>query len=561
MGTFDAPAHMRKIRTRQGMQDYLDVKWRVAWLRSEQPDAQIITEQIDGSDSYARFKCVINIPATGAIATGHGSETAGDFPDFYEKAECVREDTEILTETGWKKYTDLLIGEPVLAYDAANDRAEWVPLERVVSYEDAPLVRLFNGWAFDALCTPNHSWAVYTSAITGGKRYEYRRLKPLDELRSGHIITASAAPSGASSVTPSQAAVMGWALTDGTFRHRMDGKIARIIIFQSKVHRVAEIDALIADIPHTRAEGSPYTRTFPSGKTSECLAGVQWCINAEAAQGLFAALSVQHENEVDIIIPLMTEEARRAMLGAMMAADGDARGNFGKIQKPWVMKTFALLCALEGYALPAIKWHNDFPTQRVKRTRRTDVSRLQREDAGHGTVWCPTTKHGTWYARFANGMTTITGNTKAIGRACATLGYGTDAATDFDDGVPMDGAAAAKGEGDRQLEPQDRAAVEQQHERNTAPPPPPPMRLNEPRKRPEPDGQERVRQTVERTCEERGIPVLHDDTYATIAESVNRALFNASKGIEVRTDAHGNVTPGDILNALMALKTPVAAGR
>jgi hypothetical protein len=84
--SFDAPAHMRKIRTRQGMQDYLDVKWRVAWLRAEFPTAQVVTEQIEGDVEHARFKCTITLP-NGAVSSGHGSETAQDFPDFYEKAE------------------------------------------------------------------------------------------------------------------------------------------------------------------------------------------------------------------------------------------------------------------------------------------------------------------------------------------------------------------------------------------------------------------------------------------------------------------------------------------
>jgi len=83
---FDAFAHLRKIRTRQGMQDYLDVKWRVAWVRAEHPTAQIVTEQVEGDEQHARFKCTITLP-NGAVATGHGSETTGDFPDFYEKAE------------------------------------------------------------------------------------------------------------------------------------------------------------------------------------------------------------------------------------------------------------------------------------------------------------------------------------------------------------------------------------------------------------------------------------------------------------------------------------------
>ena len=83
---FDATTHLRRIRTRQGMQDYLDVKWRIAWLRSEHPNAQVVTEEVACDDQGARYKCTITLP-TGAIGTGHGSETKTDFPDYIEKAE------------------------------------------------------------------------------------------------------------------------------------------------------------------------------------------------------------------------------------------------------------------------------------------------------------------------------------------------------------------------------------------------------------------------------------------------------------------------------------------
>ncbi len=119
--SFDAAAHMRKIRTRQGMQDYLDVKWRVAWLRSEFPAAQILTEQISGDDVHARFKCTIALP-NGAMATGHGSETQGDFPDFYEKAETksVGRACAILGY-GTDAASDFDDGEPMDGRAAAKD--------------------------------------------------------------------------------------------------------------------------------------------------------------------------------------------------------------------------------------------------------------------------------------------------------------------------------------------------------------------------------------------------------------------------------------------------------
>lgn len=71
--------------------DYLEVVWRVAWFREEFPAGQIETEAIEISADIAIFRATVRaIDADGAIvgsATGHGSETPGDFRDYVEKAE------------------------------------------------------------------------------------------------------------------------------------------------------------------------------------------------------------------------------------------------------------------------------------------------------------------------------------------------------------------------------------------------------------------------------------------------------------------------------------------
>jgi hypothetical protein len=83
---FDPTPYMRQLRGRGGAQEYLDVKWRLLWLRREHPDAEIITEHIKIDETSAIFKATVSVPS-GGRATGYGSETAGDFGDFIEKAE------------------------------------------------------------------------------------------------------------------------------------------------------------------------------------------------------------------------------------------------------------------------------------------------------------------------------------------------------------------------------------------------------------------------------------------------------------------------------------------
>ena len=92
---FDASDHLIKLR---GGKDYLPVAWRLYWLRDKHPEAIIVTELLDRTDTFALFKADITIPyggqavegvdmTGGGSATGHGSETAEDFGDFIEKAE------------------------------------------------------------------------------------------------------------------------------------------------------------------------------------------------------------------------------------------------------------------------------------------------------------------------------------------------------------------------------------------------------------------------------------------------------------------------------------------
>lgn len=83
---FDPTPYIRQLRGRGGGGDYLDVKWRLLWLRKEHPDAEITTELVQHDPQLAIFKATVTVP-TGGKATGYGSETASDFPDFIEKAE------------------------------------------------------------------------------------------------------------------------------------------------------------------------------------------------------------------------------------------------------------------------------------------------------------------------------------------------------------------------------------------------------------------------------------------------------------------------------------------
>ena len=80
--SFNASKYLIQLKGK----DYLEVKFRILWLRTEHPNAIINTELHSMTDSAAVFKATVTTP-DGGSATGWGSEEASDFGDFLEKAE------------------------------------------------------------------------------------------------------------------------------------------------------------------------------------------------------------------------------------------------------------------------------------------------------------------------------------------------------------------------------------------------------------------------------------------------------------------------------------------
>jgi hypothetical protein len=87
----------RRLSGRGGA-EYLDVKWRLVWIRDEEPDASITTEVVKLDETIAVFKATVTIlryvipegeptKILNVVSTGYGSETPGDFGDYIEKAE------------------------------------------------------------------------------------------------------------------------------------------------------------------------------------------------------------------------------------------------------------------------------------------------------------------------------------------------------------------------------------------------------------------------------------------------------------------------------------------
>ena len=109
---FDPNQYISKVKGR----DYLEVKWRIAWMRHEHPDANLETDLVSHEEGRAVMRARVTFPS-GASATGWGSETAGSSEAYIEKAE---------TKAIGRALTALGFGTPVNSdiEDAAPQRPQ-----------------------------------------------------------------------------------------------------------------------------------------------------------------------------------------------------------------------------------------------------------------------------------------------------------------------------------------------------------------------------------------------------------------------------------------------------
>lgn len=357
------------------------------------------------------------------------------------KSECVPLDTEILTRDGWKTQDNVIIGEEVLAYDCAADSCAWTPLQNVTAYPEAVTVR-FGTELHSFRCTPDHSWAIdnggYKPRVEeiSKRRGAYKNRRPsrmlirANEVKtSQRVILSAQAEGGDSPLTPAEAAILGWVMTDGTIKRRKSH--VRLGICQSKKEHFDEIETALTGTGYvvSKVIGRASTRDFGT-HVSECLPQTWWYLSSYDSRELMVKAGIETPADLPRVVTRLSREARSAMFAAMMAADGDKKGRFGKKRKPGVMEAWQILATLEGFALG--KWHEGsiIPTQTARKQRYIAGSNITISDPIVEAVWCPTTAYGTWVMRQGHQIT-ITGNSKAKRRVTLALcGLGFDLAND-----------------------------------------------------------------------------------------------------------------------------------
>jgi hypothetical protein len=370
-------------------------------------------------------------------------------------AYCVDEETEVLTHRGFRRYTELDEGDLVLTLDHEAGRSEWQPLLGINVFDARPRpMILLEGASHSSLTTLDHRWPVeryvrrFKTRIRepGSKRRIHRtlsaerikRFATTSELRYFDRIPAAArCKSLPTRATYDDAFVelLAWFWTEGNIRLSRGRPTTGLAIYQSHEANPAYVDRIRRCLlalygpacERLRKQGDivPRWRESRNGHKTE------FFLNHVAGR------EVLRHSPGKVVSPelIRTLTAEQLALFIETSIDGDGYRNPGgtRVVNQKIadrLNPLQAACALLGLrttlkpplaAYPA----NGSSLSIWKRGSGAYISpgpatgakcRFRRQEVLHeGSVWCPTTSNGTWFAR-RRGTTYFTGNSHVVCR-------------------------------------------------------------------------------------------------------------------------------------------------
>lgn len=317
---------------------------------------------------------------------------------------CVPDHSEILTRDGWKKRENLAVGEDVMTYNVTTDKMEFQPCLEVAAFDfDGELASFTTERGVRIDSTDNHRWAVSVQKnFVKGKWYGGdRKMVETRDLKKNHKIVMAAEWDGEreSSLTPDQARLLGWLLTDGYFRWR--GNCCEAVIYQSPKKFLDEVklvaggkpraphpDTGVVCVPVLRERIDPIKHLLVNGKSDPAIERIPLSLSREA-------------------IDAMHDAMYKAEGSMSFGKKGSTFKFFAQSEFQPILGCFRLLSALRGKRTNGTSRRGCYISDR----RSMKVASMKIGRAPYfGKVWCPRTTNGTWVMR-QNGVITITGNT------------------------------------------------------------------------------------------------------------------------------------------------------
>lgn len=310
---------------------------------------------------------------------------------------CYSEDTQVLTDKGWKFFYDLDKSEHILQWDKVTNKLSWVKPLNYFEYDVDDDMYLFENRHISQLVTKNHKVACQVKKRR--KPFSEYQLVEAQDIMPSWILNFPLAGELDGSITEEDAYIIGWWLTDA-WKHK-DGKAC--MFSQSKPDTLKKLKGWLD------SHGVQYSEYVKYSKNPKHKDEHTFYVTGELANKL---LTNYPDREIPWSVLMWDVSSRKKLLEGLMDGDGSYH-NDGYSSTFWSKKQERLdvvqaLCVSLNYrAFVTDKGGVVFNT--AHNSTQTQSKHHKDKVAYKGKVYCLETETGAFVVR-RNGKAFISGN-------------------------------------------------------------------------------------------------------------------------------------------------------
>ncbi|WP_373506617.1 ribonucleoside triphosphate reductase, partial [Thiocapsa sp.] len=315
--------------------------------------------------------------------------------------QCVDEETECLTENGWKRHSQIAPGEKIATIDWRTNQLEYLEPLAITAYEFDGDMYVLRNRTQEQWVTPRHK--ILRKVFNSNDRWVLEDIETVAELKSPVIVPNAWETTSMLEVDDNLVMLMAWVVAEGNFDFS-DGR-RRVALYQStgNPENAAEIEWLLHELDlswhryeHTGTYANhPVCRYRLNRDASDFVLGY---LERKCVPGFIRTLSVR---QIRLFLDTYVKGDGSVEESGRVRIYTNDRENLDALQE---------LCALAGYGSTVYtRKDSGVHVLNIIRNRDTYIQLIERKPY-RGLVWCPTTRNGTFVAR-RRGKTFVTGNT------------------------------------------------------------------------------------------------------------------------------------------------------
>ncbi len=318
--------------------------------------------------------------------------------------QCVSQDTEILTPTGWKSYDDINKDCVIRTYNLKSGKIENQTVTSVFKKKYKGVMYNLKNRIQDQLISPRHR---VVRKLFNTDKYILQPIEDVLALKSPFIIpVAGENGNKESKLSDEQIKLMAWIISEGTLER--DGNFRRISIYQSKIKNPKKYNEIVKLLKGFNFKYSEIERTG----LGEAVKRIRLDANGSKSILKWFETNDSIKHIPNSLLSLSTRQSE-IFIKTYLKADGFEECKISTTDVE-ILDGLQVIAVNAEYGFTVLKRKPTIGTKDIfvlrlikhKETYIQDVKKINYE----GVIWCPHTKNETIIAR-RNGKVFITGNT------------------------------------------------------------------------------------------------------------------------------------------------------